>query len=109
VKFLIDAQLPPALAHWLHEAGHAAQHVYEIGLGEAVDSAIWRHAQTHDQAIITKDEDFAQRAITSASAPIIVWLRVGNATNATLRAWLIRQLPMILRLIAQGRRMIEVR
>ena len=109
MKFLIDAQLPPALAHWLREAGHDAQHVYEIGLGEAADSAIWRHAQTQGRIIITKDEDFAQRARTGAPGPVIVWLRIGNTTNATLRAWLTLQLPKMLRLIEQGWRVIEMR
>jgi predicted nuclease of predicted toxin-antitoxin system len=45
VKFLIDAQLPPALVHWLAEAGCEAQAVREIGLREAGDGAIWRHAR----------------------------------------------------------------
>ena len=32
MKFLVDAQLPPALARRLREAGHEAQHVEDIGL-----------------------------------------------------------------------------
>jgi len=40
VKFLADAQLPPALARWLVEAGCEAQAVREIGLREADDGAI---------------------------------------------------------------------
>lgn len=45
MKFLIDAQLPPALAQWLREAGHEARAAREVGLREAEDSAIWRHAR----------------------------------------------------------------
>jgi predicted nuclease of predicted toxin-antitoxin system len=40
VKFLVDAQLPPALARWLREAGHEAEHVEDVGLREGSDSAI---------------------------------------------------------------------
>jgi len=40
VKFLIDAQLPPALARWLQDAGYQAEHVGDLGLREANDSAI---------------------------------------------------------------------
>ncbi len=40
MKFLADAQLPPALARWLVEAGCEAQAVREIGLREADDGAI---------------------------------------------------------------------
>lgn len=61
MKFLIDAQLPPALARWLVEAGCEAQAVREIGLRMAEDNAIWRHAESGDCVIVTKDEDFARR------------------------------------------------
>jgi predicted nuclease of predicted toxin-antitoxin system len=58
VKFLVDAQLPPAVARWLRDAGHDAQAVREAGLREAEDDAIWKHALAAGAAIITKDEDF---------------------------------------------------
>jgi predicted nuclease of predicted toxin-antitoxin system len=32
VKFLIDAQLPPALAQLFKDAGHETTHVAEIGM-----------------------------------------------------------------------------
>lgn len=47
MKFLVDAQLPPALARWLIEAGCEAQVVREIGLREADDGVIWRYAETN--------------------------------------------------------------
>lgn len=76
---------------------------------EAEDSAIWRHAQAQNLVIVTKDEDFARRAQTGATGPVIVWLRVGNTSNAALRAWLVPQLPELVRLIGQGGRLVEVR
>ena len=109
MKFLVDAQLPPSLALWLREAGHDAQAVREVQLRDAEDGAIWRHAQEHGQVIITKDEDFAQRAQTGVAGPVIVWLRIGNTSNAALRAWLVPQLPELVRLIGQGYRVVEVR
>jgi len=81
VKFLVDAQLPPALARWLSEAGHQAEAVREIGLRDAEDDAIWQHALTTSTVIVTKDEDFATRLQQATSAPQIVWLRVGNTSN----------------------------
>ena len=109
MKFLVDAQLPPALAHWLREAGYDAQAVREVGLREADDGAIWRHAQAQGRVVVTKDEDFAQRAQTGTAGPVIVWLRIGNTSNAALRAWLVPQLPELVRLIGQGYRLVEVR
>jgi predicted nuclease of predicted toxin-antitoxin system len=44
MKFLVDAQLPPALAHWLRERGHAAEHVEDVGLSSAEDVDIWNRA-----------------------------------------------------------------
>lgn len=109
MKFLIDAQLPPAFAHWLREAGYDAQAVREAGLREAGDSEIWRYAQAQGRVIVTKDEDFAQRAQTGVAGPVIVWLRIGNTSNAALRAWLVPQMSGLIRLIGQGCRVVEVR
>jgi len=44
MRFLIDAQLPPALARWLSSQGHHAEHVADLGLEAAEDSRVWRHA-----------------------------------------------------------------
>ncbi len=108
MRFLLDAQLPPALAQWLKEAGHEATHVQDVSLREADDAAIWRYALEHDVTILTKDEDFAVRSKQSANVPVVVWLRVGNTTNRALREWLEPRLPGILKLVAQGHRLVEV-
>ena len=42
MKFLVDAQLPPALAHWLREAGHEAQAVGEVGSREMAEQLVSR-------------------------------------------------------------------
>lgn len=108
MRFLVDAQLPPALARWLREADHEAEHVEDVGLREANDGAIWSHALQAGAAIITKDEDFAARSAQAETAPVIVWLRIGNTTNLALRAWIEPRLPGIVGLLAQGSRLIEV-
>jgi predicted nuclease of predicted toxin-antitoxin system len=109
VKFLVDAQLPPALAYWLIEAGCEAQAVREIGLREAEDGVIWRHAQAHGLVIVTKDEDFALRVQATESGPGVVWLRVGNTSNAALRAWFVPRVPQIVTLLAGSTRLVEIR
>ena len=82
MRFLIDAQLPPALAGWLREAGHEASHVEDDGLRDAENGAIWAHALKTGAIIVTKDEDFAARSIQTESAPMIVWLRVATRPTA---------------------------
>ena len=108
VKILVDAQMSPALAAWLRAHGHDAQAVREVGLREADDSAIWAHALQTGAVIVTKDEDFAARSQQMQNGPVIVWLRVGNSSNAALRAWLEPRLPGIVQLVAQGSRLVEV-
>jgi predicted nuclease of predicted toxin-antitoxin system len=109
VRFLIDAQLPPALARWLSEAGHEAEHVEDAGLREAEDTLIWRHALDNKAVLITKDEDFAARARQSRNSPVVVWLRIGNVSNRALRHAFLPQLPQILAWIEQGVPVLEVR
>ncbi len=109
MKFLVDAQLPPAVAQWLREAGHDAHAVREIGLREAEDEVIWNHALGTGAVIVTKDEDFPTRAQRTIHSPVIVWLRIGNSTNQVLREWFLPRLPQIIDWIGQGVRVLEVR
>ena len=44
MTFLVDAQLPPALADWLIKQGHSAEHVYEVDLRDADDIVVWNYA-----------------------------------------------------------------
>ena len=44
MRFLVDAQLPPALARWLVVAGHEAEHVFDQRMEAASDEAIWTRA-----------------------------------------------------------------
>jgi predicted nuclease of predicted toxin-antitoxin system len=109
VKYIVDAQLPPALARALRDRGVDAAAVREVELREADDSDIWRYAIENDAAIISKDEDFAERFLSSASAPVIIWLRVGNTSNRSLLAWLMPMWPEIASRIEAGDRLVEVR
>ena len=108
MKFIVDAQLPPALARLLRESGCDAFAVREIGLREANDAEIWRYAVQQQAAIVTKDEDFAERSLYSRDQPVIVWLRIGNTSNQALLRWFVPLWPEIMRRIELGDRLIEV-
>jgi predicted nuclease of predicted toxin-antitoxin system len=84
VKFLIDANLPPALARWLIEQGHEANHVSEFALEVAHDRDIWRRARDMDACIVTKDEDFVLLHAIDRDGPPVVWIRIGNTTRDAL-------------------------
>ena len=108
MKFIVDAQLPPALAHVLINLGIEAQHVFDIGLASAEDDAIWRYAENSHAVIVTKDEDFAVRRAMNSAGPIIVWIRLGNSTKQELLRWFSQLFPDILSAINAGETLIEV-
>ena len=109
MKLVVDAQLPPSLAAALRQAGCDAVAIREIGLREAKDSAIWQYARENNAAILTKDEDFAERCLCSQNPPVVIWLRIGNATNPVLLGWFLPLLPAVLTRIQTGDKLIEVR
>ena len=107
--FLVDAQLPPALANWLTQQGHTAQHVDDLALSNADDVVIWDWALSSEAIIVTKDEDFAARTARTMSGPVIVWLRIGNSTNRALLEWLEPRWTQVTELLDAGDRLVEVR
>jgi predicted nuclease of predicted toxin-antitoxin system len=109
MQFLVDAQLPPALARWLTAAGHPSEHVADIGMAAAQDSAVWEYAERNGAVIVTKDQDFAVlRIVSDAPAPSVVWLRVGNSRRPALLRWFEPLLPAILSALAEGTRLVEI-
>lgn len=109
MKLIVDAQLPSRLAETLRKSGYDAVAVGEIGLHSAEDSEIWTYAIEKNAAIITKDEDFSERLLTARCSPVVIWVRVGNITNAALLQWFIPLLPMIIAHIESGDKLIEIR
>jgi len=109
VRFLIDAQLPSALARLLTEHGHQAEHVNDIGRGDAPDREMWQYALDRHAVIVTKDEDFAHMSALGDPAPTVVWVRVGNTRRAPLLAWFEPLIDRIAVMVEAGDRVIELR
>ncbi|WNO54635.1 DUF5615 family PIN-like protein [Stakelama saccharophila] len=107
MKFVIDAQLPPALARWLRDQGHEAVHVSEIDMISASDAAIAARAEADGAVLVSKDEDFVTLRLPDRFA--FLWLRCGNATNRALMAWLEPRWERTAALLEAGERFVEVR
>jgi predicted nuclease of predicted toxin-antitoxin system len=107
MRFLIDAQLPPALCRWLEARGHEADHVASIGLIASTDAEIAAHIESTGGILISKDEDFLVLRLPDRFA--LLWLRCGNATNAALAQWLDQRWERVEQLLADGERLIELR
>jgi len=108
MRFLIDAQLPTALARWLAARGHEADHVADRQMASASDSAIWDLAVQTGAVIITKDEDFAQRKALIDTGPAVIWIRLPNTRRRELLAWFETVLPDVLLALERGETLIEL-
>lgn len=109
MRFLVDAQLPPALAAYLRSVGHDAEHVQRIGLGAASDRDIRHHAGAIRAVLITKDVDFLSLAPAGALHPPVIWVRLGNVRNAALITVFEGVLPQLVSAIEAGELLVEVR
>lgn len=108
MRFIVDAQLPPALARWLAEQGHQADHVIDHDLQSATDRQIWDFALNNACAIVTKDEDFAQRRALTELGPSIVWVRLPNSRCRDLLDWFGQVLPDVIDALDRGETIVEV-
>jgi predicted nuclease of predicted toxin-antitoxin system len=108
MRFLVDAQLPPALAVLLTEHGHPSRHVADVLSADAGDGAVWAYAESHASTIVTKDEDFSFRVQSTASGPSVVWIRLGNTSNRALKEWFAPLVPRIVESLARGERLVEL-
>ena len=107
-RFLVDAQLPQALARSLATEEHDAEHVADVGSSSARDQAIWDYALRIGAVIVSKDEDFAQRKILVGDGPSVVWVRLPYTRRRELLVWFEGVLPDILRALERGETLIEV-
>lgn len=105
MRFLVDEQLPPALAVQLRNDGHDAVHVLEIGLEGAPDKQVKLEALNRQAVLVTKDADFA---VLLLGPPAILWIRIGNVTNRVLWSALKPRLPEIIASFAAGDMLVEV-
>lgn len=102
MQFLVDAQVPPAIADILRRRGHDAEHITDIGPGDASDSDLDAHALEHGDIVITKDENFIDLAVPRPTAPTIVWMRVGNQRLREMLAWFEARVPAIEGAVGNG-------
>ncbi|MBI4625598.1 MAG: DUF5615 family PIN-like protein [Verrucomicrobia bacterium] len=107
-RFVIDNQLPAALARWCETKACTAEHVGALQLDQAPDDWIWMHAAHTGAVIVSKDEDFAQMTVLRPEPVAVVWLRIGNCRTLTLLASMERAWPDIIRRLDAGERLIEI-
>jgi predicted nuclease of predicted toxin-antitoxin system len=107
LRFLVDAQLPPALAIWLRKRGHAAEHVRDVELDARPDTEIVAYAVETNAVIITKDTDFSHLSVIKPGCKVVL-LRFGNATSASLLHTLEPIFSEVEKSLMAGQKIVEV-
>lgn len=86
-RFLIDQQLPRALAHHLVSLGHDARHVKDYPGGPTLpDTEIARIADTEKRFAVTKDNDFRASHILNRRPARLLHVTCGNISTKDLLA-----------------------
>lgn len=76
MKFLLDENMPPSLAHKLKSIGYETRHVIEIGYNSTADFKIAELAASTGEIIITHDTDFGTiLALSGANKPSVILFR----------------------------------
>ena len=109
MKFLVDNQLPAALARFLTSRGVECQHVLDVGLADASDAKIRDYASGNDCVVISKDQDFLYLAKGPGAKVRFVWIRFGNCRTKALLAAIESLWPKVEAGLKAGDRVIELR
>ncbi|MET0399304.1 MAG: DUF5615 family PIN-like protein [Longimicrobiaceae bacterium] len=105
----VDAQLNPALAPWISgEFGVDAFSVKYLGLRDAADREIFEAARTAGAVVLTKDSDFVLLLQRYGPPPQVLWITLGNTSNARMKDILVRTLPNALELLHGGEPLVEI-
>ncbi len=111
--YWVDANLPPlGLATWLHEHFNVqAYHLFNFDMLTTSDEDIFAKAKKLGNIIIiTKDEDFADLVIQRKFPPFIIWITIGNVTNAILNKLIVDNFEeAVEKLLASDLGLIEIK
>lgn len=105
----LDAQLSPYLARWISEEfGIEAHPVRELGLRDAKDREIFLAAREAGATVLTKDSDVVLLLEQLGPPPQILWLTIGNTSNAHLRKVMTKSFASALELVQRGESLVEI-
>ncbi len=87
MRFIIDAQLPDALARHLVGLGHDAIHVKRLPrAGDTPDAEIIAFADRDSRIVVTKDDDFRHSYEVTGRPAQLLQIALGNMRNRELLA-----------------------
>jgi len=78
VSLLFDQNLSWRLSKRLAVDFPNCKQIVSIGLANADDRTVWNYAASAGFAVVSKDQDFLDLALSLGPPPKFIWLRVGN-------------------------------
>jgi predicted nuclease of predicted toxin-antitoxin system len=90
VKLLLDQNLLHRILELIERDFPGSAHVRDHSLQSAADEVIWRFAKDRSLAIVSKDDDFAQRSLLLGHPPKVVWIRLGNCSTREVATLLLQ-------------------
>ena len=109
MKIWVDAQLSPHLAPWLNERfGVEAYSVRWLGYRDASDEVIFAAAREADAVVMTKDRDFLNLLDINGPPPRVIWITMGNTSNAHMRTVLDTVFAQALVSLREGEPIVEI-
>lgn len=79
MRFLVDAQLPVALAKFLSQRGFDAIHTQELEKGNFTsDTEIIKISMNQERIVITKDSDFYNKFLLKCEPYKLIIISTGN-------------------------------
>ena len=99
MKFLVDAQLPVRLQHWLINNGFDAIHTDDLPEKDlTTDSTIADLADQESRIVISKDSDFLKMRILKDKPQKLLMITTGNIVNKELLALFERNFATVVKL-----------
>jgi predicted nuclease of predicted toxin-antitoxin system len=106
----IDAQISPAIAHWISSyfPNINAVAVRDLGLLYAKDQRIFLEARAANVVVMTKDADFVELLQRHGAPPKVLWITCGNTSKQYLRKVLTDRLQLAVDLLNSGESLVEL-
>jgi predicted nuclease of predicted toxin-antitoxin system len=109
MNFICDVHIPYRLVNHLLKTGHQATHVNRVLEGSKTkDTDIALFADTNDQIVVTKDEDFENLHFANNTPKKLIRVLLGNISTSELIQVFEKHLPEIEKLKEFNRFYIEI-
>lgn len=95
MKLLFDHHLSPTLTRRLADLFPESEHVWNVSLHDAPDTAVWLYAKEHSFTVVSKDADFSEISMALGCPPKLVWLRIENLTTDEIEELIRARYPQI--------------